>query len=208
MSNVFCKCGCGKEVKTKGRQFCSGHKQQFIARNSPWYSRIEKGKPNECWLFLKRNGSYWTNYAQCLHNGKIQKVSRLVLEQKLKRPIKKGYKACHTCDNPPCCNPTHLFEGTDADNMADRNAKGRARGGSNIEGKNPSTKITYAMVCWARKKYRNTELSYAKVAILFTKKFGINIGASRIHALNTRPWGREKRKQKRDDEIRKAKGGY
>jgi hypothetical protein len=31
----------------------------------------------------------------------------------------------HSCDNPPCCRPNHLFLGTHADNLADRDAKGR-----------------------------------------------------------------------------------
>lgn len=34
-------------------------------------------------------------------------------------------KILHRCDNPPCVRPDHLFEGTQADNMADMRAKGR-----------------------------------------------------------------------------------
>lgn len=32
---------------------------------------------------------------------------------------------CHHCDNPPCCNPSHLFIGTRADNLSDCVSKGR-----------------------------------------------------------------------------------
>lgn len=40
--------------------------------------------------------------------------------------IPKGYIACHTCDNPGCVNPTHIFVGTHKSNMIDCVRKGRA----------------------------------------------------------------------------------
>ena len=41
-------------------------------------------------------------------------------------PIPDGLRALHRCDNKPCCNPRHLYVGTDRDNARDRDARGLA----------------------------------------------------------------------------------
>jgi hypothetical protein len=49
----------------------------------------------------------------------------------------------HTCDNPPCRNPAHLYEGTNTDNVSDRVSRGRSRGATTMAGEiNPAAKLS------------------------------------------------------------------
>jgi hypothetical protein len=59
------------------------------------------------------------------------KIHRLMWSLKNNRSPMKGMHICHTCDNPRCVNPDHLFEGTPKQNTKDRDFKGRTQKNEN-----------------------------------------------------------------------------
>jgi len=86
-----------------------------------FYNRL---RPNaqgclEYTMARDKNGYGLFNY-----KNKLRKTHRFAYELK-HGAIPRGMYVCHTCDNPPCCNPDHLFLGTQQDNMKDRKQKNR-----------------------------------------------------------------------------------
>ena len=84
-------------------------------------------RPTGCWEW--NGGKHVSGYGVLNIYGRSHYAHREALQIKLGRPLTPGMYACHTCDNPPCMNPDHLFEGDHRDNMADMRSKGRGHGG-------------------------------------------------------------------------------
>jgi len=50
--------------------------------------------------------------------GRLRQVAQVAWEVWHNQPFPAGKDACHTCDWPPCANPTHIVPGTHRQNMA------------------------------------------------------------------------------------------
>jgi hypothetical protein len=90
-----------------------------------WSARTRADEQTGCVL--------WTgfvcpqDYARTWWNGRDGVLVHRIAYEQAYGPFDPSLKVCHTCDTPRCSNPAHLFLGTQADNLRDMFAKGRAR---------------------------------------------------------------------------------
>lgn len=87
-----------------------------------FWSKVAVGAPSHCWpwkLSHNRDG-----YGQIKVGGAYWTASRLAHVLATGDDLK-GQLVCHHCDNPSCCNPSHLYAGSKSDNERDKVARGR-----------------------------------------------------------------------------------
>lgn len=122
--------------------------------------------PNGCleWTGAKHNWGYGKFREPETKHGYYY-AHRYALELKLGRPLQKSEQANHHCDNPPCCDPDHLFLGNNQLNIADMFRKGRndPKLHSNPGEKNGRAILTEPQVREIR-RLRQTGLSYTQIA--------------------------------------------
>jgi hypothetical protein len=88
-----------------------------------FFSRVVKGPTDDdCWNWT---GLFQTNGYPSLSRGRRNYVATHISLELDGRPRPPGMYALHTCDNPVCTNPRHLWWGTQRDNIRDAMTKGR-----------------------------------------------------------------------------------
>ena len=92
-----------------------------------FWAKVDRASSDACWPWLATHGRFgYGEFKVGGRSGRSVKAHRVAWEL-THGPISDGLFVLHRCDNPPCCNPGHLFLGTHADNMRDMAQKGRQR---------------------------------------------------------------------------------
>jgi len=170
--HYLCK-GCGKTATMKRTAFdwrCRKMSRpqycgiQCMTTNlHTFLPRLDtSGGPDSCWDWQGRRCGKGYGIAN-FHNRPIW-ASRLswILHNGVPE---KGLHVCHRCDRPPCCNPSHLFLGSAAENNKDKQTKGRHAFGERA----PGNILSYADV----KEIRQA-LSSGQKGVRLAEKYGVS----------------------------------
>lgn len=121
-----------------------------------FWSHVQKARPDDCWFWLKtciiRDGkkvpifNFRNDGGQ--YHGYMAYASRVAYLFE-NGSIPNNKIVCHTCDNPMCMNPNHMWLGTNEENTEDRNQKDRQAKGSS----QGSAKLTEEQILEIRQAY-------------------------------------------------------
>ncbi len=97
-----------------------------------FWSKVARSGEDDCWLWTAKARQGFGYGVLNVGGGKTMTSHRLAFLL-THGEIPEGAHILHTCDVPGCCNPKHLYAGTDAQNKADMMARCRQRKGGHSE---------------------------------------------------------------------------
>ena len=132
---------------------------------SRFWAKVDRRSADECWLWLGERNKQ--GYGRFTIPGRNRMAASRALWMLTKGDPGELF-VCHSCDNPPCCNPSHLFVGTALDNTTDMIRKGR-----NCKGEaTPSSKLTEQAV----REIKASQEPHRKIA----RRYGVSERAIRF----------------------------
>lgn len=114
--SLACASACGRTVKAEKAESIEDRFWGGLDRSKGL------GPQGDCWEWAK--GRVQQGYGR-LSVGRSEVRAHRFSYELAYGPIPEGMMVCHRCDNPPCCNPEHLFLGTALENNQDKAEKDR-----------------------------------------------------------------------------------
>lgn len=184
MHKTCLHCGKGFEAKMSRTKYCGsdcGHASQRFTpeqiEHSLW-SRLNRNAPGGCWLFPKVDRLGYGHFTSHAPLTKAHRAAWIFTHG----PIPDGLDVCHKCDVRNCCNPEHLWLGTEVENCGDARAKKRTVWGD----KNMHATLTNDQVREIRKAFVRTSRRHSNTNEL-AAKYGVKRGVI-YSAVTRRSW--------------------
>lgn len=135
-----------------------------------FWQKVSKKDEQSCWEWNAAfmNGYGWFSVNKSVGPKFAHRVSAFL--SGLIDNINSELHVLHKCDNTKCCNPNHLFVGTNADNVADKVKKGRTKWAVQVGEQNGMNKLSSKDVASIQDLYLNKKLSQSKIATMFNVK--------------------------------------
>lgn len=155
------------------------------ALQARFWSKVDIRSTVECWNW--KASCYRNGYGQ-FGIGYKKHLAHRVAYRLQNGGFDEVLLVCHACDNRKCCNPAHLFLGTQSDNLRDMSAKGRCwvqtRPDDVVRGQDHyNCKLSESDVTRIR-ALRSEGVSLPKLASMFS------IGTSQVYRIvNGESWG-------------------
>ncbi len=141
-------------------------KREIQPIETRFWKYVDKRGPADCWPWTGHRST--DGYGRIKVDGNMEQASRVAWELTF-GPIPTGKQILHHCDVPACCNPAHLFLGTQADNMADMIRKGRENfsGLRCVGSTNGAAQLDERLVREMRRLYATGKYTQRKLAQMF-----------------------------------------